>query len=48
MDSILTGNWECFVNAAKHLALPVITLGVINECSDNENDQLNNDRSVRF
>ena len=30
MDSILTGNWECFVNAAKHLALPVITLGVIN------------------
>lgn len=30
MDRILTGNWECFVNAAKHLALPVITLGVIN------------------
>ena len=29
-DSLLTGNWECFASAARHLALPVVTLGVIN------------------
>ena len=26
IDSLLTGNWECFKSAAAHLALPVITL----------------------
>ncbi|MDD3165395.1 MAG: ABC transporter permease [Oscillospiraceae bacterium] len=30
LDSILTGNWAAFKNAAQHLALPVITLGLIN------------------
>jgi len=30
LDSLLTRNWPCLINATKHLALPVVTLGVIN------------------
>lgn len=30
IDSLVTGNWAAFYNAAGHLVLPVITLGVIN------------------
>src|SRR5690606_17606219 len=30
IDSIVTGNWQAFFNAAGHLILPVITLGLIN------------------
>ncbi len=28
LDSVLTGNWPSFVNAAKHLILPSVTLGL--------------------
>jgi peptide/nickel transport system permease protein len=30
IDSLLAGNWETFQNAAAHLVLPVLTLGLIN------------------
>ena len=30
IDSLIAGNWSAFWNAAGHLVLPVITLGVIN------------------
>lgn len=30
VDSLLDGNWEAFRNAAGHLVLPVLTLGLIN------------------
>jgi ABC-type dipeptide/oligopeptide/nickel transport system permease component len=30
IDSLLTGNWEALMSALQHLALPVLTLGLIN------------------
>ncbi len=30
IDSIIAGNWDAFLNAAGHLILPVVTLGLIN------------------
>ena len=29
LDSILTGNWEAFTSAIRHLVLPIITLGMV-------------------